>query len=198
MRQPLRNRKITVSGQNSVEYPASFMSGGCHESLPLRILQTTAAKGQCVCPAELFQKYLNRVSGPGGAAWTGSTIHDEITPVPFEKISDSTPGERSSEICKRVVKARQIQAERFRKIPGIYCNAQMTSKMVRRYAAPEAAGLQLLGTAMERLSLSARAYERILKVSRTIADLDDSPHVLPVHLAEAINYRNLDRSNWAG
>jgi magnesium chelatase family protein len=194
MRQPLENRKITVSrARYSVEYPASFMMVAAMNPCPCGYYNHP--ERACVCPGGAVQKYLNRVSGP---LLDRIDIHVEITPVPFEKISDSTPGERSSEICKRVVKARQIQAERFRKIPGIYCNAQMTSKMVRRYAAPEAAGLQLLGTAMERLSLSARAYERILKVSRTIADLDDSPHVLPVHLAEAINYRNLDRSNWAG
>jgi magnesium chelatase family protein len=194
MRQPLENRKITVSrARYSVEYPASFMMVAVMNPCPCGYYNHP--ERACVCPGGAVQKYLNRVSGP---LLDRIDIHVEITPVPFEKISDSTPGERSSEICKRVVKARQIQAERFRKIPGIYCNAQMTSKMVRRYAAPEAAGLQLLGTAMERLSLSARAYERILKVSRTIADLDDSPHVLPVHLAEAINYRNLDRSNWAG
>jgi magnesium chelatase family protein len=194
MRQPLENRKITVSrARYSVEYPASFMMVAAMNPCPCGYYNHP--ERACVCPGGAVQKYLNRVSGP---LLDRIDIHVEITPVPFEKISDSTPGERSSEICKRVVKARQIQAERFRKIPGIYCNAQMTSKMVRRYAAPEAAGLQLLGTAMERLSLSARAYERILKVSRTIADLDDSPHVLPVHLAEAINYRNLDREVWAG
>jgi len=149
----------------------------------------------CVCPGGAVQKYLNRISGP---LLDRIDIHIEIVPVPFEKISDNTPAEHSTAIRKRVIKARRIQAERFKKFPGTYCNAQMTSKMLHLFASPDAAGLQLLRTAMDRLSLSARAYDRILKVSRTIADLDASPHVLPVHLAEAINYRNLDREAWAG
>ena len=194
MRQPLENRKITISrARYSVEYPASFMMVSAMNPCPCGYYNHPDKA--CVCPGGAIQKYLNRVSGP---LLDRIDIHIEIVPVAFEKISDSTPAERSAEISERVVKARRIQAERFKKTPGIYCNAQMTSKMLRQYAAPDTAGLQLLRAAMDRLSLSARAYDRILKVARTIADLEASPHVLPVHLAEAINYRNLDREAWAG
>ena len=117
--------------------------------------------------------------------------------MPFEKISDRSSSEHSSEISKRVIEARKIQDERFKNIKGVYCNAQMTSKLINKFALPDASGLQLMKTAMERLNLSARAYDRILKVSRTIADLEKSEKVLPSHLAEAINYRNLDRETWA-
>ncbi|WP_436416303.1 YifB family Mg chelatase-like AAA ATPase [Petrimonas sp.] len=194
MRQPLEDRKITISrAKFSVEYPASFMLVSAMNPCPCGYYNHPDK--DCVCPAGAVQKYLNKISGP---LLDRIDIHIEITPVPFEKISDRTPAEHSSEISKRVVKARQIQAERFKNVSGVYCNAQMTSKMLHKYAAPDAAGLQLLKTAMDRLNLSARAYDRILKVSRTIADLDASPDVLPRHLAEAINYRNLDRETWAG
>ncbi|HHV86960.1 MAG TPA: YifB family Mg chelatase-like AAA ATPase [Petrimonas sp.] len=194
MRQPLENRKITISrAKYSVEYPASFMMVSAMNPCPCGYYNHP--QKECVCPAGAVQKYLNKISGP---LLDRIDIHIEIVPVPFEKMSDNTPSERSTEIRKRVVKARQIQAERFKKVSGVYCNAQMTSKMLHKYAAPDAAGLQLLKTAMERLNLSARAYDRILKVSRTIADLDGSINVLPAHLAEAINYRNLDREAWAG
>lgn len=194
MRQPLENRKITISrAKYSVEYPASFMMVSAMNPCPCGYYNHP--QKECVCPGGAVQKYLNKISGP---LLDRIDIHIEIVPVPFEKMSDNTPSERSTEIRKRVVKARQIQAERFKKVPGIYCNAQMTSKMLHKYAAPDTAGLQLLKTAMERLNLSARAYDRILKVSRTIADLDGSANVLPAHLAEAINYRNLDREVWAG
>ena len=119
-------------------------------------------------------------------------------PVPFEKISERSLSENSKEISKRVIKARKIQIERFKDTPGVYNNAQMNSKLLNKYAVPDEAGLRLLKTAMERLSLSARAYDRILKVSRTIADLDDSKDIKSIHIAEAINYRNLDRETWAG
>ena len=194
MRQPLENRKITISrARYSVEYPASFMMVSAMNPCPCGYYNHPDKT--CVCPGGAVQKYLNRISGP---LLDRIDIHIEIVPVPFEKISDNTPAEHSTAIRKRVIKARRIQAERFKKFPGTYCNAQMTSKMLHLFASPDAAGLQLLRTAMDRLSLSARAYDRILKVSRTIADLDASPHILPVHLAEAINYRNLDREAWAG
>ncbi len=194
MRQPLENRKITISrAKYSVEYPASFMMVSAMNPCPCGYYNHPHK--ECVCPAGAVQKYLNKISGP---LLDRIDIHIEIVPVPFEKMSDNTPSERSTEIRKRVVKARRIQAERFKKVPGVYCNAQMTSKMLHKYATPDTAGLQLLKTAMERLNLSARAYDRILKVSRTIADLDGSANVLPAHLAEAINYRNLDREAWAG
>ena len=194
MRQPLEDRKITISrAKFSVEYPASFMMVSAMNPCPCGYYNHP--EKECVCPHGAVQKYLNKISGP---LLDRIDMHIEIVPVPFEKISDRTPSEHSIEISKRVVKARQIQAERFKNIEGVYCNAQMTSKMLHKYAAPDAAGLQLLKTAMDRLNLSARAYDRILKVSRTIADLDGSENVLSTHLAEAINYRNLDRETWAG
>lgn len=194
MRQPLEDRKITISrAKFTVDYPASFMLVSAMNPCPCGYYNHPDKK--CVCPPGAVQKYLNKISGP---LLDRIDIHIEIVPVPFEKISDRTPAEHSVEIAKRVVKAREIQAERFKKIQGIYCNAQMNSKMLHKYAAPDETGLKLLKTAMERLSLSARAYDRILKVSRTIADLDGAEKVLPAHLAEAINYRNLDRETWAG
>ena len=194
MRQPLEDRKITISrAKFSVEYPASFMLVSAMNPCPCGYYNHP--EKACVCPPGAVQKYLNKISGP---LLDRIDIHIEIIPVPFEKISDKTPAEHSADIRERVIKARKIQEERFKDIDGIYCNAQMTSKMLQKYASPDEAGLKLLKTAMERLSLSARAYDRILKVSRTIADLDDSEKVLPHHLAEAINYRNLDRETWAG
>ena len=125
-------------------------------------------------------------------------IQIEITPVPFDKISDQRRGESSAAIRERVMKARQIQEKRYNECPGIYCNAQMNSRLLAEYARPDDKGLLLLKNAMDRLNLSARAYDRILKVARTIADLEGSEQVLSSHLAEAISYRNLDRENWAG
>ena len=125
-------------------------------------------------------------------------IQIEIVPVPFDKISDQRQGEASSVIRNRVIQARRIQEERYADHPGIYCNAQMSSKLLSIYARPDDKGLSLLRNAMERLNLSARAYDRILKVARTIADLEGAELIQPSHLAEAISYRNLDRENWAG
>jgi len=194
MRQPLEDRRITISrAKFSVEYPASFMLVSAMNPCPCGYYNHP--EKACVCPPGAVQKYLNKISGP---LLDRIDIHIEIIPVPFEKISDKTPAEHSTAIRERVIMARKIQEERFKDIDGIYCNAQMTSKMLQKYASPDEAGLKLLKTAMERLSLSARAYDRILKVSRTIADLDNSEKVLPHHLAEAINYRNLDRETWAG
>ena len=194
MRQPLEDRKITISrARFSVDYPASFMLVAAMNPCPCGY--HNHPDKICVCPPGAVQKYLNRISGP---LLDRIDIQIEIVPVPFDKISDCKPAEKSSDISKRVVKARGIQMDRFRKVKGVYCNAQMSSKMLHSYASPDDTGLKLLKTAMERLSLSARAYGRILKVSRTIADLDDSETIQPAHLAEAINYRNLDRESWAG
>lgn len=124
-------------------------------------------------------------------------IHCEISPLPFSDISKAAPGEPSEAIRQRVMAARQIQEQRFRNHKGIHCNAQMTEKMIHQYAQPDAASLDMLRMAMEKLSLSARAYSRILKVARTIADLDHSEKVQSHHIAEAIGYRNLDRGDWA-
>ena len=193
MRQPLEDRKITISrAKFTVEYPASFMLVSAMNPCPCGYYNHP--ERSCVCPPGAVQKYLNKISGP---LLDRIDIHIEIVPVPFEKISDRAPAERSSEISKRVIAARKIQDERFKNIDGIYSNAQMTSKLLNKFALPDATGLQLMKTAMERLNLSARAYDRILKVSRTIADLENSERVQPSHLAEAINYRNLDRETWA-
>lgn len=124
-------------------------------------------------------------------------IHCEIQPVPFAQLTQMQPGEPSSVIRERVVKARKIQEERFKPYPGIHCNAQMTEKMLHQFAEPDAASLDMLRMAMERLKLSARAYSRILKVARTIADLEGAEKVQSQHIAEAIGYRNLDRGDWA-
>jgi len=149
----------------------------------------------CVCQSGAVQKYLNRISGP---LLDRIDIHIEIVPVPFEKLSEQRESEKSELIRERVKRARAIQEARFKNIDGVYCNAQMNTKMQRKFANPDKSGLELLKNAMKRLNLSARAYDRILKVSRTIADLDDSEHIAAHHIAEAINYRNLDREGWAG
>jgi magnesium chelatase family protein len=136
---------------------------------------------------------MNRISGP---LLDRIDIQIEIVPVPFEKISEQRPSESSEAVRQRVIKAREIQKKRFENIEGIYCNAQMGSKLLRKYADPDGEGLALLKNAMQRLDLSARAYDRILKLSRTIADLDDSEDIKTSHISEAINYRNLDRESW--
>lgn len=194
MRQPLEDRFITISrARFTVEYPASFMLVSAMNPCPCGFYNHPDR--DCVCAPGAVHKYLNKVSGP---LLDRIDIHIEIVPVPFEKISDRSPAESSLAIRDRVVRAREIQADRFKEIPNLYNNAQMNSRQVHQFASPDAAGLQLLKTAMTRLNLSARAYDRILKVSRTIADLENSPKIEPIHLAEAINYRNLDRDNWAG
>jgi len=145
-------------------------------------------------PAEM-QRYLSKISGP---LLDRIDIHIEVTPVPFEKLTETRPAESSIAIRKRVTAAREIQAKRFESFSSIHYNAQMSSKQIRQYCVPDDASLQLLKTAMERLNLSARAYDRILKVARTIADLEASENVTSSHIAEAIQYRSLDREGWLG
>lgn len=193
LRQPLEDRKISISrSKYSVNYPAGFMLVAAMNPCPCGY--HNHPHKDCVCSPGTVIKYLNKISGP---LLDRIDIQIEIVPVPFDKISDKTPSEKSADIRERVVKARAIQEKRFRKIKGVYSNAQMTSKMVHKYATPDNTGMKLLKAAMERRSLSARAYDRILKVSRTIADLDQSEDIKPIHLAEAINYRNLDSETWA-
>jgi magnesium chelatase family protein len=139
------------------------------------------------------QKYLNKISGP---LLDRIDLHVEVVPVPFRELTDKRLGEQSDSVRKRVISARQIQENRFKNAKGVYCNAQMTSKQVRNICILNETGLMLVKTAMEKLNLSARAFDKILKVSRTIADLDNSPDIRTEHLAEAINYRNLDRDTW--
>ena len=192
MRQPLEDRKINISrARFSVEYPAGFMLLASMNPCPCGYYNHPDRP--CVCSPGAVQKYMNRISGP---LLDRIDIQVEIVPVPFEKISSQAPAESSIVVRERVIKARAIQEKRFAEYEGIYCNAQMESKQLHRFAVPDAAGLSLLKNAMQRLNLSARAYDRILKVSRTIADLDNSDSIRPHHLAEAINYRNLDRESW--
>jgi len=194
MRQPLEDRKICISrAKSTIEYPASFMLVASMNPCPCGYYNHPDR--ECVCGPGVVQKYLSRISGP---LLDRIDIHIEITPVPFEKLSEIKDSESSEKVRGRVIKARQIQELRFKDIDGVYCNAQMSSKQQRTYASPDKAGSELLKNAMQRLSLSARAYDRILKVARTIADLDDSENILSNHIAEAINYRNLDREGWAG
>ena len=193
LRQPLEDRKITISrAKYTVEYPCSFMFVASMNPCPCGYYNDPTHK--CVCTPGQIQRYLNKISGP---LLDRIDIQIEITPVPFKDISQSAQGESSADIRQRVINARLIQEQRFKEHHGIHCNAQMTERMIHQYAEPDEAGISLLRTAMERLNLSARAYNRILKVARTIADLDASPCLLPRHLAEAISYRNLDRGDWA-
>ncbi len=194
LRQPLEDRRITISRvKSSVDYPASFTLVASMNPCPCGYYNHPTKA--CVCSPGQVQKYLNKISGP---LLDRIDIQIEIIPVPFDKISDQRKGESSASIRERVIKARQIQEKRYAGFPGTYCNAQMNSKLLSLYARPDDKGLALLKNAMERLNLSARAYDRILKVARTIADLEESEQILPSHLAEAISYRNLDRENWAG
>ncbi len=194
LRQPLEDRKITIARVKcNVEYPASFMLVASMNPCPCGYYNHPTRP--CVCTPGQVQKYLNRISGP---LLDRIDLQIEVIPVPFEKMSDARPGEPSAAIRERVVRARRIQEQRYADVPGVYCNAQMTSKLLALHARPDDHGLRLLKEAMNRLNLSARAYDRILKVARTIADLEAAPDVRPAHLAEAIGYRNLDREDWAG
>ena len=193
LRQPLEDRKITISrAKYTIEYPCSFMFVASMNPCPCGYFNDPTH--HCVCTPGQIQRYMNKISGP---LLDRIDIQCEITPVPFKDISKAQPGEPSSVIRERVIKARLIQEERFKDVKGIHCNAMMTERMIHQCAEPDEAGINLLRMAMERLNLSARAYNRILKVARTIADLEGSEKVCPEHLAEAINYRNLDRSDWA-
>lgn len=194
MRQPLEDRVITISrAKFSVEYPASFMLVASMNPCPCGFYNHPDR--DCVCSPGVVQKYLNKISGP---LLDRIDIHIEVVPVPFDKLSGAPPAEPSESVRERVVRAREVQEERFIEWKDIYCNAQMTSKLIRKFCNLDEAGTAMLKNAMERLGLSARAYDRILKVSRTIADLDSSPTIKPEHVAEAIQYRSLDRDTWAG
>lgn len=193
LRQPLEDRKITISrAKYTIEYPCSFMFVASANPCPCGYYGDPTH--HCVCTPNQIQRYMNKISGP---LLDRIDIQCEITPVPFKDISNATEGERSESIRERVIRARQHQEERFKGHPDIHCNAQMTERMIHQYAEPDEEGLNMLRLAMSRLNLSARAYNRILKVARTIADLDDSDSVKVKHLAEAIGYRMLDRGDWA-
>lgn len=193
LRQPLEDRKITVSrAKYSIEYPCNIMFVASMNPCPCGYYNHPTKRCQCT-PGQIH-KYLNKISGP---LLDRIDIQCEILPVPFAQLSQMKPGEPSSVIRERVIKARNIQEQRFQGVNGVHCNAQMTEKMLHQFAEPDAASLDMLRMAMERLKLSARAYSRILKVARTIADLEGSEQVQSQHIAEAIGYRNLDRSDWA-
>lgn len=194
MRQPLEDRKICISrAKFAVEYPASFMLVAAMNPCPCGYYNHPTR--ECVCSPGMIQKYLSRISGP---LLDRIDMHIEIVPVPFDKLSEAAPAEPSAAIRERVIKARQVQEARFKDVQGVYCNAQMSSKMLRKFCEVYAEGQQLLKAAMLRMNLSARAYDRILKVARTIADMACSEQIRTEHLAEAINYRNLDKEGWAG
>ncbi len=192
MRQPLEDRRITISrARYSVDYPASFMLVASMNPCPCGYYGHPTKP--CVCPPGAVHKYLSKISGP---LLDRIDIQIEVAPVQFDEMASPTPSESSEEIRKRVVKAREVQQMRFSGERGIHCNAQMTPRLIRKYATPDSEGLAHLKEAMTRLSMSARAYDRILKVARTIADLAGDEHVRLVHLREALSYRNLDRDNW--
>ena len=193
LRQPLEDRKITISrAKYTVEYPCSFMFVASMNPCPCGYYGDPTH--HCVCTPGQIQRYMNKISGP---LLDRIDLHIDVQVVPFAQLAMMKPGESSSKIRERVIKARQIQEQRFANDKGVYCNAQMTERMLHQYAEPDAASLEMLRLAMERLSLSARAYSRILKVARTIADLEGSEKVQSHHIAEAIGYRSLDRGDWA-
>ncbi|NLJ81704.1 MAG: YifB family Mg chelatase-like AAA ATPase [Bacteroidales bacterium] len=192
MRQPLEDRSVCISrSKMSVEYPASFMFIAAMNPCPCGYYNHP--EKDCTCAAGIVQRYLNKISGP---LMDRIDLHVEVIPVPFKELATKASGEKSDSIRERVIKAREIQEARFQENKGIYCNAQMNSKLVAKYCAISKEGQDLLKVAMEKLGLSARAYDRILKVSRTIADLDFSEKIQTVHLSEAIHFRSLDRDNW--
>lgn len=194
MRQPLEDRNITISrARFTVDYPANFMLIASMNPCPCGYYNHPSK--DCVCAAGAVQKYINRISGP---LLDRIDIHLEVVPVPFNKLTELNPSENSHAIRQRVISARQIQYNRFKTEDQTYCNAQMNSKQLRLYATLDNASNLLLKKAMEKLNLSARAYDRILKVARTIADLEESANIISDHIAEAIHYRNLDRESWGG
>ena len=193
LRQPLEDRKISISrAKYNVEYPCSFMLIASMNPCPCGYYGDPTH--HCVCTPGQIQRYMNKISGP---LLDRIDIHCEIQAVPFAQLSQMQPGEPSEKIRERVIAARKIQEERFKPFKGIHCNAQMTERMLHEFAEPDDASLDMLRMALERLKLSARAYSRILKVARTIADLEGSERVQSQHIAEAIGYRNLDRGDWA-
>ena len=193
LRQPLEDRKITISrAKYTIEYPCSFMFVASMNPCPCGYYGDPTH--HCVCTPGQIQRYMNKISGP---LLDRIDIHCEVIVVPFKELSQMEPGEPSSVIRERVIKARQIQEQRYKDYTGVFCNAQMSERMIHLFAEPDQPSLDMLRMAMERLSLSARAYSRILKVARTIADLEGSERIQSQHIAEAIGYRNLDRGDWA-
>lgn len=194
MRQPLEDREVTISrARFTITYPSSFMLVASMNPSPGGYFNDPDAPVSS-SPHEM-QRYMSKISGP---LLDRIDIHIEVTPVPFEKLSDTRKAESSTEIRKRVTEAREVQTRRFEESDTVHYNAQMSSRQIREYCALDDASLQLLKTAMEHLNLSARAYDRILKVARTIADLEAAENISPQHISEAIQYRSLDREGWLG
>ena len=194
MRQPMEERMVTISrARLSLDFPANFMLIASMNPCPCGFYNHP--EKECTCPAGAVQKYLHKISGP---LLDRIDLHVEVTPVAFNELSNNKSSESSAVIRERVIAARAIQTERYKNLSGMYANAQMSSKTLREICVIDTIGENLLKKAMEKLNLSARAYDRILKVSRTIADLDASEKIQPQHLAEAIHYRSLDREGWAG
>lgn len=194
MRQPMEERRVTISrAKIAIDFPASFMLIASMNPCPCGYYNHP--EKECTCVPGMVQKYLNKISGP---LLDRIDLHVEVTPVSFSELSGQKTGEPSSCIRERVIRAREIQVERYKEQEAIYCNAQMSSKLLKEICMINTTGQALLKKAMDKLNLSARAYDRILKVSRTIADLAASPSILPEHVAEAIQYRSLDREGWAG
>jgi magnesium chelatase family protein len=194
MRQPMEERKVTISrAKVALDFPASFMLIASMNPCPCGYFNHP--EKECTCGPGMVQKYLNKISGP---LLDRIDLHVEVTPVAFSELSSTQQFEKSESIRERVIKARDIQTERYKNSEGVYANAQMSSKQLKEICVISTPAQNLLKTAMEKLNLSARAYDRILKVSRTIADLAASQDIKPEHLAEAIQYRSLDREGWAG
>lgn len=194
MRQPMEERRVTISrAKVSIDFPANFMLVASMNPCPCGFYNHPDK--ECVCGPGIVQRYLSKVSGP---LLDRIDLHVEVVPVGFDEMTAQRKGNTSEEIRARVVRAREIQSRRFEKQTQMHCNAMMTSNMVKEICIIQEAGIKLLKTAMERLGLSARAYDRILKVSRTIADLAGTDDIKVEHLAEAIQYRSLDRDGWAG
>jgi magnesium chelatase family protein len=192
MRQPMEERVVTISrARITVEFPASFMLVAAMNPCPCGYYNHP--EKECVCSPGAVKKYLNRISGP---LLDRIDLHVEVVPVPFKDLAEAPAGEKSEQIRQRVIAARKIQKERFKNHDKVHNNAQMSHNDLNKYCSLTPTGSTLLKNAMEKLSLSARAYDRILKVARTIADLNNSPNIQPEHLAEAIQYRSLDRDSW--
>lgn len=192
MRQPLEDRKITISrARYSVDYPANIMLVASMNPCPCGYYNHPTK--ECNCTESTVQRYLSKISGP---LLDRIDIHIEVVPVELDKITSTQEAESSRQVRQRVIAARRIQTERFKNYPGIHCNAQMTPALLKRYCPLNAQCLSLLKMAMEKFGLSARAYDRIIKLSRTIADLEASPSISAQHIAEAIQYRSLDRDSW--
>ena len=194
MRQPLEDRVITISrAKSTVDYPASFMLISSMNPCPCGYYNHP--EKDCLCPPGMVQKYLNKISGP---LLDRIDLHVEVTPVSFDELASKTKGESSADIRERVMEARDIQEQRYSNAKGVHANAQISTKQLQKYCMLNTESQQMLKMAMEKLNLSARAYDRILKVSRTIADLAKSESITSEHIAEAIQYRSLDREGWAG